>query len=326
MVLLTALAAALAAAVGVVILVAGSCGLGAQPVGTIFVYEIDAQRTSPAIEVAPEAVVAALDRRLNPGWLKTAQVQAFPDGRIEIGVFGYDPRRTERIQRLVENAGVLEFRIAASRDAHADIVHRAMLAAAQAPPAEEGREPARAASATIRDARGNLLAWWAPVAAGHEGDIENDPRAVYSRRRPDRSGVERLELLVVKDQYDVTGAMLTRAAVGRDMQGRACIDFTLDATGAQRFGSLTAANLPGGPLGVARRLAILLDGQVQSAPTVQSTIYDRGQISGSFSEEEAAEIVAVLNAGALPAVLRRLDVRQQKPGTAAPRRSGSSRP
>jgi preprotein translocase subunit SecD len=79
-------------------------------------------------------------------------------------------------------------------------------------------------------------------------------------------------------------------------------------------------------LGVARRLAILLDGQVQSAPTVQSTIYDRGQISGSFSEEEAAEIVAVLNAGALPAVLRRLDVRQQKPGTAAARRGGSSRP
>ena len=55
---------------------------------------------------------------------------------------------------------------------------------------------------------------------------------------------------------------------------------------------------------VGRRLAIVLDGSVASAPTIQSQIGDQGVITGRFSVQEADELAKVLRAGALPATLK----------------------
>ena len=51
------------------------------------------------------------------------------------------------------------------------------------------------------------------------------------------------------------------------------------------------------------KLGIVLDGELYSAPSIQSTIYDRGQITGNFTKAEVEKLVDVLNAGALPATL-----------------------
>lgn len=103
--------------------------------------------------------------------------------------------------------------------------------------------------------------------------------------------------LLIERRVMVAGENLTRASVGSDESGRPAIDFRFDGQGGRRFGSATAAN-------VGQRFAILLDGKVISAPEIISAITGgTGQITGGFSITEAAELVDLLNGGALPAPL-----------------------
>jgi preprotein translocase subunit SecD len=73
------------------------------------------------------------------------------------------------------------------------------------------------------------------------------------------------------------------------------IEFVLNARGARLFERATAEN-------VGRQLAIILDGRVQSAPTIRERIGGgRGIIEGGFTLDEARDLAIVLRAGALPA-------------------------
>jgi hypothetical protein len=67
--------------------------------------------------------------------------------------------------------------------------------------------------------------------------------------------------------------------------------------------ALTASNLPDPTTGLYRRLGIVLDGKLLSAPRLMSTITDRGQVTGNFTPAEVDLIVAVLRAGKLPVPL-----------------------
>ncbi|HVC96688.1 MAG TPA: hypothetical protein VND64_23625, partial [Pirellulales bacterium] len=57
---------------------------------------------------------------------------------------------------------------------------------------------------------------------------------------------------------------------------------------------------------LAHRLAIILDGRVNSAPFIRSRIDDRAQISGHFTEQEATRLADVLMAGELPVAVRKV--------------------
>ena len=71
----------------------------------------------------------------------------------------------------------------------------------------------------------------------------------------------------------VTGRDLKGAYPSRDENGRPAVSFNLNADGAQRFGRLTEQN-------IGKRLAIVLDGRIQSAPAINGRITDSGQITG----------------------------------------------
>jgi preprotein translocase subunit SecD/SecD/SecF fusion protein len=102
---------------------------------------------------------------------------------------------------------------------------------------------------------------------------------------------------LVKRRVLVSGENLTSARVGSDETGRTAIDFRFDGTGSRRFGETTAAN-------IGKQFAIILDGRVISAPTIQSAITGgSGQITGNYSIQSASEFVNLLNGGALPAPL-----------------------
>jgi preprotein translocase subunit SecD len=80
------------------------------------------------------------------------------------------------------------------------------------------------------------------------------------------------------------------------------VDFSLNSAGAKTFADVTTRL-------VGKQLAIVLDNVVQSAPTVQSAITGgQGQITGSFTEQEAKNLAVVLNSGALPVQLNRQTV------------------
>jgi preprotein translocase subunit SecD len=105
---------------------------------------------------------------------------------------------------------------------------------------------------------------------------------------------------LVRSEALITGRDLKSARAGISPENNAPdVEFSLNPAGAERFKRATGAN-------VGRRLAIILDGQVASAPTIQTQIHDRGQITGHFTTQEADELSKVLRAGALPATLRYL--------------------
>lgn len=131
-------------------------------------------------------------------------------------------------------------------------------------------------------------------------DVENSVTDAQAGRVPPDAELLQDELgtpYLVKRRVLVSGENLTRAAVGSDESGRPAIDFRFDGQGARRFGEATAQN-------IGRPFAIILDGRVISAPTIQSAITGgTGQITGTFSIQEASELVNLLNGGALPAPL-----------------------
>ena len=108
---------------------------------------------------------------------------------------------------------------------------------------------------------------------------------------------------------DIDGSLLANAYADRDQNlGRPQVGFTFGIEGADLFGTLTRKNvaegsgLETGKLN--RHLAIILDGLVMSAPTINSEIRDRGSISGSFTQKQVDELVNILRAGRLPATLK----------------------
>ena len=108
----------------------------------------------------------------------------------------------------------------------------------------------------------------------------------------------------------VSGELLDTAQASFDQNNRPAVSFTLNATGAKRFGRVTGAN-------IGRPFAIVLDGKVVSAPTIQSQIFGNGQITGTFTVAETNELALILRAGALPAPLIVMEERSIGPGLGA---------
>jgi preprotein translocase subunit SecD len=84
------------------------------------------------------------------------------------------------------------------------------------------------------------------------------------------------------------------------------IDFRTTKQGASDYGQVTGAH-------IGDALAIILDRQVESAPTVQGQITTEGQITGRFTESEAKDLALVLNVGALPVELSKQNVETISP-------------
>ncbi len=93
----------------------------------------------------------------------------------------------------------------------------------------------------------------------------------------------------------LTGDHLTNASVGFDQYGQPIVQLQFDKEGAQIFDKFTFQN-------IGKRLAIVLDGKVHSAPVIRDRIPNgQAQISGNFTAAEASDLALVLRAGALPA-------------------------
>jgi SecD/SecF fusion protein len=262
----------------------------AEPVKTTLIYQIEPPTPDWTPRDVAEKVVAVLQRRINPGWWPRASIRRLDDNRIEIVVRGNDAEKIRRIRSLAESVGTLEFRILANRHDHASLIEKAL---------------ADPKGKAVKDAGGELLAWWVPVSPQEARSLAADKQIAT---RPIEKGGQ--EALVVSDPYHVTGAYLKSAVAGADPAGKPCVLFQFNAKGGELFGRLTGENLP--QEGFARRLGIILDGRLYSALAVRSRIYDRGQITGNFTRQEVEDLVTVFNAGSLPAKIK---LAEQRGGT-----------
>ena len=111
---------------------------------------------------------------------------------------------------------------------------------------------------------------------------------ILKRKERMRNGRERTEEVEVKKHAEMTGSGIKSAMVVRGNLGEPEIHFTLDTAGAERFAEITREN-------VHQRMAIVLDGELYSAPVIQTPIETgSGQITGQFDNKEAFELANVL--------------------------------
>ena len=116
------------------------------------------------------------------------------------------------------------------------------------------------------------------------------------------------ETLNVSKRIVMSGENLIDAQPNiQNQQNEPTVSFTLDRLGAQKFGRTTTDN-------VGKRLAIVLDGKIISAPNINEPITSgNGMISGNFTFQEATDLALLLRSGALPTPLEVVEERTVGP-------------
>lgn len=288
--------------------------------GTNLVYDIMPDENG--LRVDSGGLASALSDRINPSGTKEITIRPRGESQIEIVIPNTDPGEVDQIKKTLRTAGMLEFRIVANTRDHADIIE---LARQQA-------ENVAVPKAMVKNAEGRVVGRWfsvgreevrqegiLPLKTPVLGDIirnsvtgqiiTNPPLDLsedYALEKwMDRTGVRDVEVLMAYETLgnpyaEVGGDDLSSAAAEFDKSGYV-VSFRLNGLGARKMLRMTVANKPDGSFH--RRMAIIMDGRVLSAPQLNSPISTNGQITGNFTKDEVEFLVTILRAGRLPAAL-----------------------
>ncbi|MFO1003380.1 MAG: protein translocase subunit SecD [Planctomycetaceae bacterium] len=260
--------------------------------GTNMVFQVKPEGKEVNDQVM-DRMVGAVSQRINRSGTEEVTVRKVGRDRIEVIVPGEDPQTVDEIKRQITRLGSLEFFICAD-STDQQIVRMA-------------NELDK--SQTILEMDGEIVARWIPAFEKNGAPKLLDEsvirRSVQKTRevngKMENYDTEEYLLLVEPPEESVTGKFLRSATPDFDQNGAIVVSFTFDQTGGYLFGQLTGRNAPKPGL-PPRKLAIVLDKKVFSAPNINEQITNRGQISGGaggFTRAEAEELSNVLNAGAL---------------------------
>jgi len=277
--------------------------------GSYLVYEVDTSNLKP--DEASDAISRALEiirNRVDEFGVSEPSIQKEGEDKIVVKLPGVkDP---DRAKKLIGQTAMLEFRMVAEPE----VVSEAISRYDEAVKKEKGEN--------VKDE--DLLSFWVDnlggdlivfkddydrvmkmfkdakekglIPAGYSffpSDLIDDPSDELYKQMG--GPVRRLYLL--SDKVEVTGGMLKNARTGYDQFNKPSVNFEMKPEGATIFGRVTGAN-------IGKRLSIVLDGIVKSAPRIESRISRNGQITGRFTIDEAADLALVLRTGALPAPVR----------------------
>ncbi len=132
------------------------------------------------------------------------------------------------------------------------------------------------------------------------GRVPEEAEILFETAQADRDGPKFSIPYLVKKDAALVGDVLQDARVTIGEFNEPTVSVTFDSKGAREFDLVTADN-------VGKRMAVVLDGKVYSAPVINERISGgRAVISGTFTTNEANDLAVVLRAGALPAPLKTL--------------------
>jgi preprotein translocase subunit SecD len=146
----------------------------------------------------------------------------------------------------------------------------------------------------------------AAALASVPANMKTEVDILPGTRENDMGQVAGTEYYAVRKVIPVTGTDLKNARVQKGRLNEPVIGFSMTTDGARKFGDLTGTN-------VNKRLAIVLDNKVVSAPKINSKIEDQGVIEGSFTNQQASDLSLILRSGSLPASLTTLEERTVGP-------------
>jgi SecD/SecF fusion protein len=192
--------------------------------------------------------------------------------------------------RLVRNAGVLEFRIAPETESRPGL-DQPLITKEEAEAYKKILQDPAEGTDTLRRRNDKFL--WFPV---HEGEDLGRGMVTADARGRTWALLYNDPAWMMLQKRGPEGWNLTQASVGTDDRGQPDVRFEFNENGAKTFAGLTGAHLN-------QRMAVLLDDEVYSAPTIQSKISASGQITGNFTPQEADALAKTLKAGSLPAKL-----------------------
>ncbi len=296
--------------------------------GTSFTLGVDTDKLAesiiaadPAITNTENGVQMAIDRRLQDCDSRIVSVirkrvdamgqnepviQSLPkDHRLLVQLPGADAKARDLAKARLQSAAYLEFRLTDARD------HELVQKLLEKDVAPEGYE--KYGEGYVRAAN------WQEVARtpGYEARLANwqTTRASrfmlerrYSKDDPRSGGRDVYVPHFVMPKAEISGDDFEYASWEKNPASAYYkVNFRLSSDGGKKFSALTRKYKPNGsknPSAQGRALAIVLDGMLISAPTIQSEIGSSGEITGSFSREEARQLAEDLNAGALPAPLK----------------------
>src|SRR5690554_3743298 len=130
--------------------------------------------------------------------------------------------------------------------------------------------------------------------------LPKDVRFLWGVKPQRADNMELLELYAIKtprgtDVAPLEGDVITDARQSLDQSSRPAVSMQMNADGARKWRKLTSEN-------IGRRIAVVLDDYVYTAPTVQGEIPSgQSEITGNFSMEEAQDLANILKSGTLPA-------------------------
>ncbi len=312
--------------------------------GTILVYEIDPDAGIQATDEGEQAqqrvsarqLIPSLVKRINPSGTKEIVIRPYGEKQIEIIIPEIEGEEVEQIKQRIEEAGILRFAIVANgRD------HSALIQYAEEQAAAEDRNIRQ--QRIVQDIDGNTIGFWAIVdredpeavapneipalRVGLDGaTVRNRATGQILRVPPqatgpvagalwmEQEGIDQLEILMHRDaELEITGEDLAFVSSRVDQDGSPAVAFNLTDSGAGRFFALTTENAPEGSF--LRQLGIVLDNTLLSAPVIRSPIKDQGQISGNFTRAEVDRLIAILQAGQLPAALTQHPIAENQVGS-----------
>ena len=279
--------------------------------GVVLIYDVKGHSDSNdpmAAEtlVSPQTFDALLEsvrNRINPAGIKEIDVRRYGASQLKIVIPHADNAEVQRIEKLISEAGTLEFRILASQSMRSDqaLINQARIQSEADP------------GATNVYMDGVLVAKWVPINPDELSQLVSSPVHVV------RQSGTRFEVLVLQDAYNVTGEYLRDIRDGMFSGGRGKsrvprpgVEFSLDARGTTRFTRLTSEYALGenNPEGT-RYLGIIMSGEMHSAPTLEEPITGGGcsitfsprpgDEGGKQLNEDIKDLLQVMRAGALPA-------------------------
>lgn len=285
--------------------------------GLHIVLEVDREKLpADQVEGAVDRAIAILRNRIDEFGVAEPLIQKQGLDRIVVQLPGVaDPARAKA---LIGQTALLEFKLVRVPEETQQIFTAAdayLLAHGytgldstfRSRPLTELLRPGYAGSGFIPDA--DLARARELVTAANEG-IPRESILAWGDEAQGEGGPGRL-LYVLKRAPELTGGSVANAIaqIGLDPTNPSAwgVSLQLNAQAGSQFAQLTQAN-------VGRQLAIVLDGEAQSAPRINERI-PRGtaQITGSFTPEEAKDLAVVLQAGSLPAPVRIIEERTVGP-------------
>ncbi len=263
-----------------------------------------------------DKMVGAVSQRVNPTGTEEVSVRRVGTDRIEVIVPGADQEKVEATKRKIVNLGKLEFSVLANNVDHPELIQRA-------------DQLGDSVNEVTRN--GELIGKWRIAARdAATGEPKLSPGGEAHYRILDNEGDRTVQFLVVVEpdpKKQINGDLLQSVRETISDKGLA-VSFTFNNRGGHLMQQLTSRYEPRPGTGHKTQLAVLLNDEIHSAPTINAVIGSSGVIEGSFTQEEISELINVLNAGALQVPLYRtpaseftvsplLGIDVQKKGTTA---------